>query len=104
MVQEKDAAKKRQREREDFLRREKERMDAEIIGTRWYVEEYTPEYDYGDGWSRPIPAKQVKVSPYFDTKAEAEEWMDRHEADKGSRLIIRKQNKRRKVTIGWYNH
>lgn len=104
MVTEIDGANRRNEERRAHRAAEKKRMDAEIIGSRWYVSEYTPEYDYGDGWSRPIPAKERAVSPFFDSEIEAEEWKNKHVADAGSRLIIRKQNKRRKVTIGWYNY
>lgn len=104
MVQEIDGAKRRKDEMAEFLRESKKRLDAEIVASRWYVSEYTPEYDYGDGWSRPIPAKDVRVSGYFDSIEGAEEWKNRHVADKGSQLIVRRQNKRRKVTIGWYDY
>lgn len=104
MVSRKNALVEAENDFQDFLRKSKERLDAEIIGTRYYINEHTPEYDYGDGWSRPNPAKNVKVSGYFDTLEQAREWMDRHEADKGNTLQIRKQHKRRKVTIGWYDY
>lgn len=105
MVQEsRDASKKRIAERQEFARREKERMDAEIVDTRYYVGEHTPEVPYDGGWDRGTPAKNVMVSPYFQDRADAQAWMDDHEPDKGNSLYIGKQNKRRKVTIGWYNY
>lgn len=104
MVQEKDAAKKRQAEMKEFLRRERERLDAEVVETRYYVYEYTPEVPYDGGWDRGTPSKSVKVSGYFSDREDAVEWMSRHEPDKGNTLKIGKQNKRRKVTIGWYDY
>lgn len=104
MVQEKDAAKKRMQRRQEWAAAEKARSDAEIVGTRWYVYEHTPEVPYDGGWDRGTPAKNVTVSGYFDTREDAQEWMDRHEPDKGNTLVIGKQNKRRKITIGWYNY
>lgn len=102
MVQEKNAAKNAVDEFNEWLRKENERMDKEVIDSRFYVVEHTPEYDYGDGWSRPIPAKTVRVSEYFDSIEEAREWKDRHVPDKGNELQIRKDNKRRIVTEQWY--
>lgn len=104
MVQEKDAAKKRVAERAEFVRRETERLNAEIVDTRWYVYEHTPEVPYDGGWDRGTPAKNRRVSSHFRTREGAEEWMSRHEPDKGNFLRIGKQNKRRKVTIGWYDY
>ena len=104
MVQEKDAAKKRHQRRLEWAAAETERLNAEIVDTRWYVGEHTPEVPYDGGWDRGTPAKNRIVSPYFDARANAQAWMDAHEPDKGNSLYIGKQHKRRKVTIGWYDY
>lgn len=88
MVREKNAAVKRQSEFKDFLVRQAKELDDATIRFRYAVNEHTPEHDFGDGWSRPIPAKDRRVSEWFDTREEAQAWMDRHEADKGSVLHI----------------
>lgn len=88
MVRERDAAKKRKDELSDFLEREREKTERNTIRFRWGVNEHTPEYDPGDFWSRGTPAKNRIVSPWFNTKEEAQAWMDRHEPDKGNTLGV----------------
>jgi len=88
MVQEKDAAKKRQREREDFLAKEQKRYRDSVITTAWAVAETVPEVPYDGGWDRGTPEQNRVVSPWFDTRDEAVEWKDRHEPDKGKYLRI----------------
>ena len=73
---------------------ELERMSP-VLRTRWYVVEHTPARRYHDGydytWGR--ESNQV-VSPYFDSESDAETWVDKHEPDEGSTLIIKSQNLR----------
>lgn len=99
MVQEKDAAKKRVAARELSAQHRRDELERNTIRFRWAVNEHTPEYDFGDGWSRPIPAKNKIVSPYFETEVEAKAWMDGHEPDKGSTLgVVRHRLLRREWT------
>lgn len=103
MVQEKDAAKKRVAERNDYLERLRKETEKNTIKFRWGIIEHTPEYDYGDGWSRPIPEKNKIVSPWFNTKEEAQAWMNRHEPDKGSTLKVLRQRLLRREWTEWVN-
>lgn len=104
MVQEKDAAKKRVQSLNDFLRGEREEVDRNTIRFRWAVNEHTPEYDYGDGWSHPIPAENRIVSPFFDTEEAAVEWMDRHEPDKGKSLNVVRHRLLRRTWTEWVKY
>lgn len=88
MVQEKDAAKKRHQHRLDFLDAERKRYRDSILKTVWVVVETVPEVPYDGGWDRGTPEVNRVVSPDFDSREEAAEWMDRHEADKGKYLRI----------------
>lgn len=66
-----------------------------VLETRYYVIEHTPARRYHDGydytWGR---ESNRKVSPFFKTFEEAQDWMDAHEADEGSELRINHQNLR----------
>lgn len=88
MVQKKNARSNDFSAMMDMLDELHEETERNTIRFRWGVNEHTPEYDYGDGWSHPIPAKNKIVSPWFDTEEEAKEWLDRHEPDKGNRLHV----------------
>jgi hypothetical protein len=101
MVQEKDAAIKRVQVRRDFLRGEREKLDANTIKFRWYVVEHTPGYNTGGYYDQDIPAKSVKVSDYFDTEDQAQSWMDRHEPDKGKELIVKRHRLLKRSFTEW---
>jgi hypothetical protein len=101
MVQEKDAAKKRQQRMKDFLEEERRRMEENTVDRRWYVVEHTPGYNTGGYYDQDIPAENHVVSPYFKTKKEAQEWFDKHEPDKGKTLRIESQRKIRQVHYYW---
>ena len=88
MVQEKDAAKKRVADMHKFLEEEAERYRKSVIKKAYAVVETLPEVPYDGGWDRGTPEENRVVSPWFDTRDEAVEWMDRHEADKGKYLRI----------------
>lgn len=57
------------------------------IKRRWYVGELTPatiDNEYGT-W---ISEKRVRASNYFDTKDEAEKFIDKHDPAKGTTFYI----------------
>lgn len=88
MVQEKDAAKKRHQRRMDWLEQERKRYRDSVIKTVWVVVETTPAYNTGGYYDTDVVEENRIVSPEFDTRDEAVDWMDRHEADKGKYLRI----------------
>lgn len=59
-----------------------------VLDERWYVIEHTPAYNTGGYYDQDVPAKNVKVSPYFNDENAAKTWMDEHEPDKGKVLIV----------------
>lgn len=59
-----------------------------IIREAWAVEEIRPAYNTGGYYDRDVPEERKRVSPFFDTKGLAEEWMSKHEADKGKHLKV----------------
>lgn len=86
---------------------EKRKRDNPIIKTVWYVVEITPSYRYatGDGhggtdyeWSN---TREDRVSPEFDTRKDAEAWMNEHEPDHGKILKIDSVNLRRFTEDRW---
>lgn len=94
MVQEKDAAIKREQRRRDFLAEERQKYADSVLRSVWVVVETTPEVPYDGGWDRGTPEKNVVVSPDFGSRDDAAEWMDRHEADKGNYLRIGRRDLR----------
>ena len=94
MVQEKDAAKKRHQRRMDWLAEEQKRYKDSVIRSVWVVVETTPAVEYDGGWDRGTPEENRIVSPDFDERSEAVDWMDRHEADKGKYLRIGRRDLR----------
>lgn len=101
MVQEKDAAKKRKDNLNEFLRKEAERYRKSVVKTQWAVWEHTPGYNTGGYYDQDVPAENKLVSPWFDSKEEAEEWRDRHEPDKGNYLLIGHSDLTRRVVENW---
>ena len=88
MVQQKDAAKKQQQRKADFLREQAERLQKSTIRFRWAVNEHNPGYNTVGYYDTDVPAKNRIVSPFFDSEEEAVEWMDRHEPDEGNSLNV----------------
>lgn len=106
MVQEKNAATKRVEALQRERREAQERFQKSIVKTVYGVLEVTPAYNTGGYYDQDIPEKRVLVSPDFATKAEAEEWMDQHEADKGNHLLIAVNHLRERTFrdwTGWWN-
>jgi len=101
MVQEKDAAKKRAQEVSDFMERERERYRKSVIKSVWVVVETTPEVPYDGGWDKGVPEKNQIVSPAFDERSEAVDWMNMHEADKGKYLRIGRRDLRQISYTQW---
>jgi hypothetical protein len=104
MVQRKDEAKHRVNEMADFLADERARLEENTIRFRWAVNEHTPEYDYGDGWSHPIPAKNNIVSPWFDVEEAAKLWLDQHEPDKGNTLAVVRERLLKREYTEWVRY
>lgn len=101
MVQEKDAAKKRSKDREDFLAREREKYEKSIIKTVWFVVETTPAYNTGGYYDTDVEEVNIGVSPDCDSAEEAREWMDRHEPDEGKYLRVAKSHLRKITYNTW---
>lgn len=104
MVQEKDAAKKRQQNRQDFLKRQSEDLDRRTIRFRWAVNEHTPGYNTGGYYDTDVKPVNRIVSPYFDSEVEAVEWMDRHEPDKGNSLNVVRHRLVRREWTEWVSY
>lgn len=101
MVQEKDAAKKRKDSMAEFLRKSAEEYDKTVVKTVWGIVEHTPGYNTGGYYDQDIPAEDKLVSPWFDTKKEANAWRDKHEPDKGNYLLLAHKDFRRQVVESW---
>lgn len=94
-----------------WLTEELERIEqrrGEYIRSRYYVIEITPSkrYDRGNGhggseyaWSR---EKRNKVSEYFTSKPQAQDFLDMHEPDEGKTLAIVEEKLYRKMVEKWY--
>lgn len=95
--------KNEEREGGDWLKRSLERINKEspVVEEKYSVEEVTPAYNTGGYYDQDIPEEFVKVSGYFETKEEAEAWMDEHEADEGKFLAVRKHIAREMRTTHW---
>lgn len=99
MVQEKDAAKKRVAQREEFARQRRAELERNTIKFRWAVNEHKPGHNTGGYYDTDVPAENRIVSPFFESEHQAQEWMDRHEPDKGKSLnIVRHRLVRREWT------
>lgn len=101
MVQEVDAAKKRVQARADAERRRKAELEERTIRFSWHVVEHTPGYNTGGYYDTDVPAKNVKVSPDFDSEEEAVAWMERHVPDKGKSLHVKRMRLLRRVYQEW---
>lgn len=101
MVQERDAAKKRKERRDSWLKKEKEKYQKSVIKTAWVVVETTPGYNTGGYYDQDVPEENVVVSSEFETRDDAAEWMDKHEADNGKYLRIAHKDLRRIEYTQW---
>lgn len=105
MVQEKDAAKKREAERAEFARKSAEDLKRRTIKFKWTVMEQTPSWVdsgyYGEVYHEAVTRT---VSPEFDTKEEAQEWMDRHEPDKGNILFVQRWRLVKREWTEWVSY
>lgn len=77
---------------------------GKVVGERWYIIEHTPGQRYHDGydytWSRDI---NRIVSPYYSTREEAEKFLEEHEADEGSKLVLKRDELRERVERSWHS-
>lgn len=101
MVQEKDAAKKRQTARQNVLARIRDNIENNTIKIKWQVIEHTPGYNTGGYYDQDIPAKNIVVADDFESEEDAKTWMDRHEPDPGKVLFIRKRRLVRRSYTTW---
>ena len=85
------------------MKEERERRDREspVLKTRWFVLEIRPAYNTGGYYDQDIPEERRVVSPYFDTQELAQDWMDKHEPDKGKHLKISYENLRKICYNRW---
>lgn len=99
-------SKKEPERSENWLIEELDRVRArmgEVIDHRWYVLEVTPAWSDDGYWGhRYYPAEYVRVSDYFKTKKQAQEWMDDHIPDKDKTLQIGHDKKYRRVVEEWH--
>lgn len=102
MVQEKDAAKKREQARRDFNKKMADELEAKTKRFTWVVSEKTLSVlvhdEYDSHWTE---EKVVNVSNYFDTESDAVEWMGRHEPDRGKELVVRRARLIEEVKQRW---
>lgn len=104
MVQEKNAALKREAARKLFREERALELARNTIGFRWAVNEHTPGYNSGGYYDMDVPSKNHTVSPYFDTEEQANEWMDEHEPDEGKSLNIIRQRLVKREYTEWVNY
>lgn len=85
-----------------------EKSRGKPIAERWFVVEVHPpkrySLDNGHGgveydWTR---RSEVKVSPYFATKEEAEAWARDYEPDEGASFEFKKQTLYERVVQEWH--
>lgn len=91
--------------RKNQERWEAKRLASPIVAVRWYVVEQYPAHrgsdEYSDFW---VDAKSTKVSPWFETEAEAKAWADKHVPDNSTgTLEVKYQNRRVITTEEWVN-
>lgn len=84
-----------------FLSAESKKLEVNTIRFSWHVVEHTPGYNTGGYYDQDIKARNVKVSPDFDTEAEAQAWLDEHEPDEGNSLVIKRMRLVRRVITEW---
>lgn len=99
MVKKKGEEEARKNRFQDTLNRVNERNP--VVETKWSVEEVTPGYNTGGYYDQDIPEHFGQVSPFFNTREEAQAWMDEHEPDDGKYLAIRKHVAREMRMINW---
>lgn len=101
MVQEKGT---RQSSLVNILKETAEGLEKNTVGFRWHVVERTPGYNTGGYYDQDVPPRDEIVSPHFNTQGEAEEWMDRHEPDKGKSLYVARQRLIKREWTEWVNY
>ena len=82
----------------ESLRRAKESLGT-VVDERFYVVEVTPAwYDWGfyGGW---VDEKPRKVSPNYQTRERAQEFIDGHLPDKKDNFFVIKQEKLYERTV-----
>lgn len=86
-----------------WLMEELRRLDerAPIVDTKWSVVEVTPGYNTGGYYDQDIPENVVIVSPFLDSREEAEAWRDEHEPDEGKSLELVKHVAREHKYVQW---
>lgn len=104
MVQEIDAALKREAHRKEFLAQLQRELEEKTVMFRWRVIEHTPGYNTGGYYDQDVPEKNVVVSPTFDTEAEAYAWANGHVADAGKSLKIDRIRLIRETRERWVNY
>jgi hypothetical protein len=86
---------------------EERKKNSPIITSKFYVVEVTPSrrYSYDDGHGRAeydwTGEREEVVSPVFQHRKQAEEWLDEHEPDEGNSLVIRRENLREFTERRW---
>lgn len=88
----------------NMLDEAKKELEKNTLGFRWVVVEHTPAYNTGGYYDQDIDAKNVTVSPYFDSMQEANDWKERHSPDPGNSLIIRRQRLVRREYKEWVDY
>lgn len=104
MVQEIDAAKKREAHRKEFRDSLLRELEEKTVKFKWQVVEHTPGYNTGGYYDQDVPEKNVVVSPSFDTEAEAVAWANGHVADAGKSLKIDRIRLIRETCERWVNY
>jgi len=75
-----------------------------VIAERWYVTEEYPAWEEWGYYGKTHPPKSIRCSGFFDTRVEAERYVDKHDPEKGATSKINHQNKRRITTEEWVNY
>lgn len=71
-----------------------------VLATRYWVYEYTPSRD--DEYGSWVSAKSSHpLSPYYDTKEEAQDWIESYDPTPGTEFRIGVANLRRYVEERW---
>lgn len=85
-----------------LVRHEQRKINNPVIAERWWVIDYWPPIQYWHD-EQERSARSRMASKYFETRAEAEEFVNTHDPEPDAQLIIKHQNKRVITTEEWVN-
>lgn len=90
-MESKTATADRARERAEWWEKDRKERLGEPVAERWYIQEYREAYNTGGYYDQDVPEKIVENSRTFDTREEAEVFLNSVVPAKGNKLRLKKQ-------------